>query len=163
MLAVHDLRVTYPGLSGGQRRLVLLAMALACDPEVLILDEPASGLDPVTRERVLSLLDHLRQAGNTAMVILGHDADALELVASHVAVLYRGWLADTGRRRPCSASLGTPTPGDSSTPGPRWHRSKTYAASGETHPTQRRSPSDARSWVAAPNRSPSAPMAAHRW
>lgn len=92
-------------LSGGQRRLVLLAMALACDPEVLVLDEPTAGLDPVTRDHVLTLLDRLRQAGDTAMVILGHDADALEVVATHVAVLYRGWLAEHG---PASTVLEQP-------------------------------------------------------
>ncbi len=87
----------YPNeLSGGQRRLVLLAMALVCDPEVLLLDEPTVGLDPVTRQQVLAVLGRVREAGTTAMVVLGHDADALDVLADRVAVLYRGWLAETG-------------------------------------------------------------------
>ena len=87
----------YPNeLSGGQRRLVLLALALVCDPELVVLDEPTAGLDPVTRARVLRLLEGLRKAGGTSMIVLGHDADALDVVATDVAVLYRGWLAEMG-------------------------------------------------------------------
>jgi peptide/nickel transport system ATP-binding protein len=84
-------------LSGGQRRLCLLAMALACRPDVIILDEPTAGLDPSTRNRVLSLLGAVREAG-TSLVVLSHDADALEMLADRVAVLYRGWLAEIGPR-----------------------------------------------------------------
>lgn len=83
-------------LSGGQCRLVLLAMALACDPEVLVLDEPTAGLDPVTRNRVLRVLERVQQSSGNSMVILGHDVDTLESIATHVAVMYRGWLAELG-------------------------------------------------------------------
>ncbi len=86
----------YPNeLSGGQRRLVLLAMALSCDPEVLVLDEPTAGLDPLTRERVLDVLHQLCGAQRT-VVLLSHDVDAVELVADRAVVLYRGWLAEVG-------------------------------------------------------------------
>ena len=96
----------YPSeLSGGQRRLVLLAIALACGPEVLLLDEPTAGLDGVTRTRVLDLLIRLLHERRTAMVLLGHDVDTLDVVATHTAVLYRGWLAETG---PAKAVLGDP-------------------------------------------------------
>ncbi|HET9443117.1 MAG TPA: ABC transporter ATP-binding protein [Acidimicrobiales bacterium] len=83
-------------LSGGQRRLALLAAALACDPEVLVLDEPTAGLDAVTRERVLGLLTAVASRQRTAMLIVSHDPDALAQVADRVAVLYRGWLAEVG-------------------------------------------------------------------
>lgn len=83
-------------LSGGQRRLVLVAMALACRPEVVVLDEPTAGLDPATRNRVLDLLTRMRDESGTALVVMSHDADALEAVADRVAVLYRGWLAEIG-------------------------------------------------------------------
>jgi len=92
-------------LSGGQRRLALLAMALACEPEVLILDEPTAGLDPVTRQRVMGVLGRLASAGGTTMVVISHDADALEALAQRVIVLYRGWLAEVG---PASQVLGDP-------------------------------------------------------
>jgi peptide/nickel transport system ATP-binding protein len=87
----------FPGeLSGGERRLVLLAMALVCDPEVVVLDEPTAGLDPVTRKRVLKLLARLQGEKSRTLLILGHDIDALDLVADRVAVVYRGWLAEIG-------------------------------------------------------------------
>ena len=92
-------------LSGGQRRLVLLAMALVCRPEVVVLDEPTAGLDPVTRRRVLAVLSGLREAGDTTLVMLTHDVDALEVLADAVAVLYRGWLAEVG---PTATVLGDP-------------------------------------------------------
>jgi len=96
----------YPSeLSGGQRRLVLLAMALACRPAVAVLDEPTAGLDPATRNLILALLRKVREESGTALVVLSHDADALELVADQVAVLYRGWLAEIGPR---SQVLGDP-------------------------------------------------------
>lgn len=87
----------FPGeLSGGERRLVLLAMALICDPPFIILDEPTAGLDPVTRKRVLKLVQNLRQEKSKSIVLLGHDIQALHLLADKVAVLYRGWLAEIG-------------------------------------------------------------------
>jgi peptide/nickel transport system ATP-binding protein len=86
-------------LSGGQRRLVMLAMALACRPEVVLLDEPTAGLDAATRNHVLELLLRIRDEAGTAFVVLSHDADALEIVADRVAVLYRGWLAEVGPGR----------------------------------------------------------------
>src|SRR5581483_2218169 len=87
-------------LSGGQRRLVLLALALVCDPAVLVLDEPTSGLDPATRNRVLDVLGRLRGEGGRALVVMSHDADALEMLADRVAVMYRGWLAEIGPAGP---------------------------------------------------------------
>jgi peptide/nickel transport system ATP-binding protein len=86
-------------LSGGQRRLVLLALALVCDPEVLVLDEPTSGLDPATRNRVLDVLGRLRAEAGRALLVMSHDADALEMLADRVAILYRGWLAEVGPAR----------------------------------------------------------------
>lgn len=86
-------------LSGGQRRLVLLAMALACRPEVVVLDEPTAGLDPSTRDRVLALLQRVRAERGTSLVVMSHDVDVLEAIADRVAVLYRGWLAEIGPGR----------------------------------------------------------------
>jgi peptide/nickel transport system ATP-binding protein len=61
-----------------------------------VLDEPTAGLDPVTRKRVLKLLARLRTEKSRTLLILGHDIDALDLVADRVAVVYRGWLAEIG-------------------------------------------------------------------
>ena len=95
-------------LSGGQRRLVLLAMALACRPEVVVLDEPTAGLDPATRNGVLALLARLRDETGMSIVVMSHDADALEAVADRVAVLYRGWLAEVGPGREVLADPRSP-------------------------------------------------------
>ena len=92
-------------LSGGQRRLVLLAMALVCDPEVVVLDEPTAGLDPATRNRALKVLKRVRDDQGRALLVMSHDADALDQLADRVAVLYRGWLAELG---PAAAVLDRP-------------------------------------------------------
>lgn len=87
----------YPSeLSGGQRRLVLVAMALVCDPRVVVLDEPTAGLDPVTRAHLLDALRAARDSRGRALVVLGHDVDAFQALADRVGVLYRGWLAEVG-------------------------------------------------------------------
>jgi len=102
----------YPGeLSGGQRRLVLLAMALACEPDVAVLDEPTASLDARTRNGVLELLCRLRQERGTALVVMSHDADALEAVADRVAVLYRGWRPRSAPPPRCWTTRATPTRG----------------------------------------------------
>ena len=82
-------------LSGGQRRLALLAMALSCDPDLLVLDEPTAGLDPVTRGAVLDLLRRIRRRGRS-LLVLTHDIGALRVLADRVLVMYRGWLAESG-------------------------------------------------------------------
>ncbi|HLF41206.1 MAG TPA: ABC transporter ATP-binding protein [Acidimicrobiia bacterium] len=83
-------------LSGGQRRLALIATALACEPDVLVLDEPTAGLDPVTRVRVLGLLTGIAAQRRSAMLVVSHDPEALVAIAHRVAVMYRGWLAEVG-------------------------------------------------------------------
>ena len=92
-------------LSGGQRRLALVAVAAACDPEVLVLDEPTAGLDPVTREALVGFLRRFRGSGNKGLVVLSHDVEAVAALAERVAVLYRGWVAELG---PAEAVLGNP-------------------------------------------------------
>lgn len=92
-------------LSGGQRRLVLLAMALVCDPEVLLLDEPTAGLDGVTRAHVLKLLTRLRTEKEKSLLFLSHDVRAVQGIADRVGVMYRGWLAEIG---PADAVLRDP-------------------------------------------------------
>ncbi len=87
----------YPSqLSGGQKRQVLLALALVCDPEVIVLDEPTAGLDPVVRNQVIAALRQLVGTEGRALVVLGHDVEAMTALAGRVAVLYRGWVAEEG-------------------------------------------------------------------
>ena len=82
-------------LSGGQRRLAMLATALICDPEVVVLDEPTAGLDVLRRRQVLDLLNALRAQGRT-LLMFTHDVDALRGLADRIALLYRGWLSEVG-------------------------------------------------------------------
>lgn len=91
-------------LSGGQRRLALVAMALAGDPDVLVLDEPTAGLDANLRNHLLAVLRQLRADG-TAILLLSHDLAALRQAADEVAVLYRGWVAESG---PAATVLDAP-------------------------------------------------------
>lgn len=92
-----DVLDRHPGeLSGGRRRLALLATALMRDPELLVLDEPTAGLDPMTRSHVLALLQELRSRPGRSLVVLTHDVDSLRLIADRTAVLYRGQVAEVG-------------------------------------------------------------------
>lgn len=79
------------GLSGGEKRRVAIAGVLAAEPKLLILDEPVAGLDPLGRERFLSLLDRLNAAGTTVLII-SHNADALAEHARRILALDDGRL-----------------------------------------------------------------------
>ena len=85
-------------LSGGQQRRVAIAGVLACAPQILVLDEPAAGLDPVSHQRLLDLVVELRQTRGLTVVAVSHDMADLARIADRVLVL------DGGRMR----ALGTP-------------------------------------------------------
>ena len=81
-------------LSGGQQQLLCLARALAVDPEVLLLDEPTSSLDPVSTEMVESLIKEL--ASELAIVIVTHNLAQARRIADKTAFLYNGRLVESG-------------------------------------------------------------------
>jgi phospholipid/cholesterol/gamma-HCH transport system ATP-binding protein len=86
-----------PGqLSGGMRKRAALARALALDPELLFLDEPTAGLDPVTAGRFDALIKELADAMGLTVFLVTHDQDTLAAVCDRVCVLYDGKVAAIG-------------------------------------------------------------------
>ncbi|AEG13793.1 oligopeptide/dipeptide ABC transporter, ATPase subunit [Desulfofundulus kuznetsovii DSM 6115] len=83
-------------LSGGMRQRVLLAMALSCDPELLIVDEPTTSLDPASKNEILQLLQKLQKKLGFAMILISHDLGAVKKLTSRVMTLYCGRVVELG-------------------------------------------------------------------
>ena len=86
--------------SGGQRQRLLIAAALACDPSLLVADEPTTALDVTTQREILSLLRGLAADRGLALLFVTHDFGVLASVCDHVTVLYAGRVAEGGPTRP---------------------------------------------------------------
>jgi len=91
---------SYPHqLSGGMRQRVLLAMALSCNPKLLILDEVTSALDAFTRKEIRELLLDLQKTNGYSMIIISHDITFVSSLASRLIVMYSGRVVETGPTR----------------------------------------------------------------
>ena len=81
-------------LSGGMRQRIMIAMALACDPELLIADEPTTALDVTIQAQILELLDELRTTRKLAVLLITHDLGVVAEVADRVCVMYTGKIVE---------------------------------------------------------------------
>ncbi len=95
-------------LSGGQQQRVGLAMAFACRPRLIVLDEPTTGLDVTTQRRVLETVRGLCRSYQVAAVYISHDLAVVAEIADQVAVLYAGRLIERGQAREVFASPAHP-------------------------------------------------------
>lgn len=90
---------SYPDeLSGGQRQRVMIAMSIACEPALLIADEPTTALDVTVQAQVLKLLDELKTRMNMAMLFITHDFGVVADIADDVIVMFRGEIVETGSK-----------------------------------------------------------------
>jgi peptide/nickel transport system ATP-binding protein len=88
---------SYPHeLSGGMRQRVMIAMAIACRPKVLLADEPTTALDVTTQEQILQLLLRLQDESGMAIILVTHDLGVIEEVCDEVVVMYAGYVVERG-------------------------------------------------------------------
>ena len=98
-------------LSGGQRQRVLIALALACDPKLLVADEPTTALDVMVQAQILRLLEELQEAFGLATLFITHDLSTLAAHCSRIAVMYAGRIVEEGPAREVFAGHAHPYTG----------------------------------------------------
>jgi oligopeptide transport system ATP-binding protein len=85
--------------SGGMRQRVMIAMAIACEPKLLIADEPTTALDVTIQAQILELMKDLKDKINTSIILITHDLGVVADVCSRINVMYGGMLVETGTNR----------------------------------------------------------------
>ena len=94
--------------SGGMRQRVMIAMALACNPKLLIADEPTTALDVTIQAQVLELMKRIRRTLNTAVLIISHDLGVIAEIADRVVVMYAGKIVESADVRTIFQRPGHP-------------------------------------------------------
>ena len=95
-------------LSGGQRQRVMIAMALSCDPRLLIADEPTTALDVTIQKEVLDLMLDLQKRTGTAIVLISHDLGVISETCNNVVVMYRGSIIEAAPTSDLFENIGHP-------------------------------------------------------
>jgi len=83
-------------LSGGQQQRVLIAIALSCNPDMLILDEPTTGLDVTTQVKIIDLIEDLKEEFNTTILLITHNLEIIAEITDRVAIMYAGEFMEKG-------------------------------------------------------------------
>jgi peptide/nickel transport system ATP-binding protein len=81
-------------LSGGQKQRVMIAMAMCCEPSLLICDEPTTALDVTVQKTILQLIKELQQQQNMGVIFITHDLGVVKEIADHVAIMYKGEIVE---------------------------------------------------------------------
>ncbi len=81
-------------LSGGMRQRIMIAMALACNPKILIADEPTTALDVTIQSQIMKLLNELKEKTNTSVILITHDLGVVAQIAQNVMVMYAGQVVE---------------------------------------------------------------------
>ena len=85
--------------SGGMRQRVMIAIAFACDPKLLICDEPTTALDVTIQSQILDIIKELQKKHNTSVIMITHDLGVVANIAQEIAVMYSGIIVERGNLR----------------------------------------------------------------
>ena len=95
-------------MSGGMQQRVMIAMALSCNPRLLIADEPTTALDVTIQAQILDLLEEIQKNSGMALLLISHDMGVISELADRIAIMYAGKIVEEGPARQLLASPGHP-------------------------------------------------------